>query len=366
MPQPLPSPFMPSAMPVLEAFRTGQADRLAEQQRGALQAAGKLASEGSLGGARKHLLAQGMFKEAEGITQMIRQADDDSLAKAKRSQEVLGNLAMTADTPEKWAVAVQTAQKHGIDVSKFTDFGSRDLVLAQSGKVNELLDYELKNRALATKEQPAQFEFTKYGIGNKYTGKLEPYAGGAAADSGDLGEGYRWRVKDGKPETDASGRPIAEPIPGGKGEAVSAEVAARVGLADKFAKDMPDLEKEIQQGTLNSVDFQLGRGKAGEVYRRIEDGAEALVRNLTGAGMNETEARSYAERFLPGRFDMPSTKLEKLRNLGKNLQAVRNRVLVGRGIASIDDLNATLTGKGQEQRLQQNSANDDPLGILGN
>jgi hypothetical protein len=365
MPQPLPSPFMPDAMPVLEAFRTGQADRLAAQQRGALQQAGQMAAQGSLGGARKHLLAQGMFKQADDIGQMMRQADSDQLAKVKRTYDVLGNLAMSADTPEKWAAAVGAAAKAGMDVSKYQDFGSRELVLAQSGKIGEHIEIEMKRRALEAKDAP--FVFTKEGVGNKSTGEFRPHQA-EFADPGDLDKGYRWRMKDGKKDLDPSGRPIAEPIPGGKAESVSSETAARVGLADKFAKDMPDLEKEIIQGTLNSVDFQLGRGKAAEVYRRIEDGAEALVRNLTGAGMNETEAKAYAERFLPGRFDMPSTKLEKLRNLGRNLQAVRNRVLVGRGVASLDDVNEALGEKPSQDSLvnEQRAVADDPLGILGN
>lgn len=368
MVQPLPQPFEVSAAPVLQAMRLGSADRLAEEQRGALKTAGGFAAKGQLGQARNYLYQQGMMEEADKFGAQIRQADADALAKVHRSQAVLGNLALAADTPEKWAAAVDAAAKGGIDVTKFKDFGSRDMLLAQSGMVGQKIEFEMKRRALETKETPPQWDFTKDGAGNKYTGEFRPYAG-TSPDAGDLDKGYRWRMKDGKKELDPSGRPIAEPIPGGKDESVSAEVAARIGLADKFSKDLPALEKEVQSGTLNSIDFQLGRGKAGEVYRRIEDGSEALVRNLTGAGMNETEAKSYAERFLPGRLDLPSTKLEKLRNLGRNLKAVRNRVLVGRGIANLDDLNEALGEKSQDSIVNEQSARgtpNDPLGILGN
>lgn len=417
MPTPLPSPVLSEPGPVLQAWRMGEQDQLARQQRGVLQQAGQMAAGGQLAGAQKHLLAQGMFDEAKGIEGMMQRASDQQLAKAQRTYKVLGGLAMAADTPEKWQMALQAAGKAGMDVSKYGDFGARDLVLAQSGMIGDSLDNQLKQRALARqsqldqenrdqtqyertrqgnldarqaeqfglefnlrkdiaarKENPPQFEFNKEGIGNKYTGEFRRYEGSGVADPGELSKDYRWRMKDGKKELDASGRPIAEPIPGGKGESVTPEVSARLGLADKFAKDAPLIEKEIKGGVLDTsftdIDFQLGRGKAGQVYRRIEDGSEALVRNLTGAGMNETEARSYAERFLPGRLDTQTTKLEKLRNLSKNLKAVQNRVMTGRGIASIDDLNAALTEKPSQDSLVKEQAArgtpDDPLGILGN
>ncbi len=374
MPTPLPQPFEATPGPVLNAMRFGQADRLAEEQRGVLKQAGQLAAQGSLSGARKHLLGQGMLDEADQVGAMMRQADNDQLTKAKRTYDVLGNLALTADTPEKWAAATQAAGKAGMDVSKYQDFGSRDLVLAQSGKVGEHIENEFKRRQLDHKENVPRFQFTKYGVGDKFSGEVKPYAGAGMADPGELSNDYRWRMKNGQKELDASGRPIAEPIPGGKGESVTPEVSARLGLADKFAKDAPLIETEIKGGVLDTgftdIDFQLGRGKAGQVYRRIEDGAEALVRNLTGAGMNETEAKSYAARFLPGRFDVQSTKLEKLRNLSKNLKAVQNRVMTGRGIASIDDLDAALKEKPSQDSLVNEQAArgtpDDPLGILGN
>lgn len=337
MPTPLPQPFEVTPGPVLQAMRMGQSDRLAEEQRGVLKQAGQLAAQGSLSGARKHLLGQGMLEEADKIGAMMRQADGDSLAKAKQTYDVLGNLAMTADTPEKWQMALSAASKAGMDVSKYGDFGNRDLVLAQSGKVGEHIENEMKRRELAIKEQA--------GAGNAF---------------GELNKGERWRMKDGKPDLDVSGRPIAEPIPGSKNEQVSSETAARIGLADKFVADAPNIRKEIAAGKLSGADFQLGRGEAAAIYRRIEDGAEALVRNLTGAGMNKDEAEAYARRFLPGRLDRDETKLEKLKNLERNLAAVRQRVMTGRGIASVDEVAQPAPTQGGVP-----AANEDPLGILG-
>lgn len=190
-----------------------------------------------------------------------------------------------------------------------------------------------------------QYEFTKYGVGNKTTGELQPYPQGAGVEGPP--NNYRWRMRDGQIELDATGRPIAEPIPGSSAETVSAETAARVGLSDKFLKDAPAIREEIKKGGLGTtfgyetdlglnLDFLFGTRGAGELYRRFEDGSEALVRNLTGAGMNKEEAESYAKRYLPGYTDTRETVLLKLDNLEKNLQAVINRVETGRGRAGID------------------------------
>jgi hypothetical protein len=403
MPTALPQPFEVSPGPVLQAMRLGQSDRLAEEQRGALKAAGQFAAKGQLGQARNYLYGQGMLDEGAKIDHMIRQADADTLAKTQRSHTVLGNLALAADTPEKWAMAVDTAAKAGIDTSKWRDFGSRDVLLAQSGMVGQKLEMELQRRqmqmkdeaikrdientayersrqgrldtstearanraldlqerSLTAKETLAPYVFSKEGIGNKYTGEFKSFPSNINTQSGELDKGFRWRMKGGQPDLDASGRPIAEPIPGSKGEQVSAEVAARVGLADKFAEDAPKLRKEIESGKLSGSDYYLGRGEAGAIYRRIEDGAEALVRNLTGAGMNQTEAEAYAKRFLPGNFDTQATVLEKLRNLEENLTAVRRRVMTGRGVTAGD---APAPGAAPQTAP---GAADDPLGILGN
>lgn len=371
MPTPLPQPFEVTPGPVLQAMRLGQADRLEQEQRGALKAAGQFAAKGDLGGARNYLYGRGMVDEGAKFDQMLRQTDADALAKAQRSHAVLGNLALAADTPEKWSAAVDAASKAGLDVSKYQDFSAREPLLAQSGMVAQKLELEMKRRALDVKEEKPQWTFGNYGAGNTYTGEMKQPAGGVGADAGKLSPGERWRMKNGQPDLDTSGRPIAEPIPGSKNEAVPAETAARVGLADKFLKEMPKIRQDIEQGKLTSVDFQLGRGDAGDIYRRIEDGSEALVRNLTGAGMNKDEATTYARRFLPGRLDLQSTKIAKLDNLAKALAAVKNRVMVGRGISSTDDMEQAMQGKPFQDSLMKPPppggapAVNDPLGILG-
>lgn len=204
---------------------------------------------------------------------------------------------------------------------------------------------------------------TRDGIYDAETGQwlTNPDKEGEEGTYGKLGPGERWRMKDGQKELDESGRPIAEPIPGGSKEAVAAEVAARVGLADTFLQRAPQVRQKIEAGKLGwGVDFALNRGEPAAIYRDIQEGSEALVRNLTGAGMNETEAKAYAERYLPTNTDRLETVLTKFDGLTRALEGVKRRVMIGRGVSSADAPDSVTPGAGAAPGGDPN----DPLGIL--
>lgn len=153
------------------------------------------------------------------------------------------------------------------------------------------------------------------------TGKFEPiYTGQQAAPSG-----YRY-LADGV---------TLEPIPGGPGTQLPAEVAGRIGLAKKFLAEAPELEKAISEGAVtgpvDAIWGKMGGGESAKIMRRIDDGKEALVRQLTGAGKSKEEAQDYAKRFSPGIFDTKETVLDKLKNLEENLKSSASEVMVGRG-----------------------------------
>lgn len=194
MPTPLPAPYIANVGQTIQAHRMGQADRLAEQQRGVLKQAGQQAAEGSLGQARKSLLYEGMFKEADHIGQMIRQVDADKLAKVKKTYDVLGNLARTADTPEKWQQMIQIATQGGMDVAKYADFGMRDLVLAQSDKIGEHLNYELQNRGLDIKQQALDYKMS--GVDPESRSKSAKMEQGLRKEYTQLSKNYR-EMRDG-------------------------------------------------------------------------------------------------------------------------------------------------------------------------
>lgn len=127
-----------------------------------------------------------------------------------------------------------------------------------------------------------------------------------------------------------------EPIAGGPAEQIPSELAARVGMADSFLQQAPDLKQRILGG---GVTGPLDRAQAGwnsssdqaQIYRQLQSGADALQRMLTGAGMNIAEAQQYAQRYLPSYTDSAQSAAQKLDQLVIELQRVKEMTMRGRG-----------------------------------
>jgi hypothetical protein len=119
--------------------------------------AGGLAAKGNMRGARDALYRGGEiddgFKVDDRMIASTRAAKTEQLEQAAKVQGMIGNLAMMADTPEKWGKAIETAKNMGLDVRKYADFSARDVALAQTGKVTEFLKMELDRRKQTQEEQ---------------------------------------------------------------------------------------------------------------------------------------------------------------------------------------------------------------------
>lgn len=116
---------------------------------------------------------------------------------------------------------------------------------------------------------------------------------------------------------------------------IAAEVAGRIGLANQFLdNDLPGIRQAIQGGAMNGVlergQLAFGAGEPGRLYGRIQAGVDALRRNLTGAGMNNSEIDEYVGRYLPTTLDGSDNMLLKLAALEADLKATRDAVLAGR------------------------------------
>lgn len=139
-----------------------------------------------------------------------------------------------------------------------------------------------------------------------------------------------------------TGDPTPQPIP--------AEQAARVAMTRAFLQQAPGILKAIKEGKMDgvgdvqgfqglgagvmgSIDTALGRGPRGEIMRRLASGQDALIRNLTGAGMPAEEARRYADRYSPSATDTRDTMLSKATQLVYELQNVMQSTMSGRRVA---------------------------------
>lgn len=207
-------------------------------------------------------------------------------------------------------------------------------------------EMSIKEKALSKKDTPSGFEPSP-------TGGLRPIAGGPAdpaykrtvTDKQNAPSGYKWA----DPNDPEAGL-VA--IPGGPGEKISAEVAARIGLAKSFIgqlDDYKDAEGNDQKGlralikagaATGPIDAAMGAAGAGEpgsIRRKISSGAEALLRNLTGAGMNIDEAKKYVARYEPQWNDSAKTLLDKVNQLERELRSVTDTVGKGRGGSILED-----------------------------
>ena len=147
-------------------------------------------------------------------------------------------------------------------------------------------------------------------------------------DTGKPPTGFRW-AEDGQ---------SLEPIPGGPATQVSPELAARLGIAQKFLKEAPELKKAVAEGkATGAIDYLTGAagfGESGQLARRISDGADALQRMLTGAGMPASEAADYTNRFRVSARDNSDTLSDKLSNLENILNEQLAMATRGRGGAT--------------------------------
>lgn len=161
------------------------------------------------------------------------------------------------------------------------------------------------------------------------TGRFEPIYTDQAASAPKAPSGYTWAA-DGK---------TLEAIPGGPATQLPAEVAGRVGLAKDFLKQVPGIKEKISTGAatgpLDYIYGSLGYGDSGVVMKEIEGGKEALIRQLTGAGQSETEAKKYADQYSASFRDTPNTLAAKLDRLQRRLVASGDQALVGRGGGTI-------------------------------
>lgn len=154
--------------------------------------------------------------------------------------------------------------------------------------------------------------------------------GGDDAYPNDPPANYRWA----DPKDKAKG---VVPVEGGPAEKIEAEVGARLGLAKSFLGELPDIKDRLEKGELGvenpaaQAKALAGLGVPGELRRKIDSGADALVRMLSGAGMNIQEAQDYVRRYRLGATDTKAVLLSKMTQLERELTSIGEVMGRGRG-----------------------------------
>jgi hypothetical protein len=157
--------------------------------------------------------------------------------------------------------------------------------------------------------------------------------GGGPSDAeryGKLGTNERWK----DPNDKSKG---AEPIPGSAADKIGDEVAARIGIAKSFLSVLPQIRQRIDRGdvgidnTANHAKALANLGTPGETARMMDDGAEALLRLLTGAGVNHDEAVRTAKMYRLTPQDTNAVIKSKMDALERHLYHIGAVLGQGRG-----------------------------------
>lgn len=144
--------------------------------------AGMADPNAGLRNASNALLRGGEFQAGLGIQNQLYERSEKARAEAagkeKERWNTIGEFALRADTPEKWARIVDVARRNGVDVSSIEDFSAREFVLAKAGKS---MDY---------------MSTGKGGVYNKTLGRYEPRDPNAPLDAESLSKNATWLQDD--------------------------------------------------------------------------------------------------------------------------------------------------------------------------
>jgi hypothetical protein len=295
-------------------------------------------NSGMLMGVGMGLMSGDMQAASQGALQGMRQ---DQQARLTRQAQ--------AEAEQKRVAAMQWAEKNGL--SKEFAAGDPDGVLTLARSL------ELKKR---TPREPTEWERLTQGLSPEEVQKARRYKLGLEtkpATTDDIqeyeyakGQGFQGtfpqflQSKRGGASNAPSGYTYGPdgklaPIPGGPqdpdrdiNEPLPGEVASRFGLANEYFKRFDGIEKDLTSKDPRAVGpiDSLGFGQSGAIQRDMKLGSEAMIRMLTGAGMNKEEAENEVKQYLPGPGDNAKTVLDKQYRLRSALRSMQREALQGR------------------------------------
>ena len=207
----------------------------------------------------------------------------------------------------------------------------------QFGFVDEANEtFTSMGNAQKAESRPALAQEYQFAKENGYEGGFTDYVQLKRSGGAGNGDNAGFKVPGGYRLKDPSNPNLGvEPIPGGPAEEMPGELAARVGMAKSFIAKAPGLRQKLADGEVTGwLDQSLaegGYGDRGQIYQDLQSGVDALMRLMTGAGMNEAEARQYASRYLPTKRDTAAEAANKLDRLVGELEATANEASRGRG-----------------------------------
>jgi hypothetical protein len=113
------------------------------------------------------------------------------------------------------------------------------------------------------------------------------------------------------------------------------EQAGKLAVAEQFLANAPKIREAIKSGDQTGLWDRTKAvnkwGEQGHIENLMEAGQDALIHMMTGAGMNESEAKRKVGRYAPTVFDTPTSLLAKHDQLVSELEHWRELAYRGRG-----------------------------------
>jgi hypothetical protein len=303
----------------------GGFEQFARDNQAAMLMAGGALLDGQGWGAAAQSFAQGMRQDE--YTRRLKQAEAEKEQKKVKAGELATKYglpaAMAADPDQVFSLVGQIETRNRTREPSEWDRLTQGL---SADELNQAKRYRLGlDTKPASTDDTREYQFAKQeGYQGTFPQFLQTKRGGAT----NAPSGYAYGP-DGK----------LAPIPGGPqdpdrdtNEPLPGELAARFGLANQYFKRFGGIETDLTSKDPKAVGAwdRLGFGESGAIHRDMKLGSEAMVRMLTGAGMNKEEAENEVKQYLPGPYDNAATVLDKQKRLRAALRDMQREALQGR------------------------------------
>jgi hypothetical protein len=261
---------------------------------------------------------------ANGIMGVI----DDNRAQKKASDILLARKQAQAQGPNAAQYLLSMGDVQGAQAySQMSDRDADNAFRAQEAeRAQKNADRAYGLQAATASRGSSDWKMNDGVMYNERTGetKAQPIGAPGAAGRGKPPAGYEW-LPDG----------TLSAIVGGPATEMPAELAARMGMAEKFLGEAPKLREQVKAGKVTGIyDVNKARywgtGEQGGIYRGLESGVDALRRMLTGAGMPAEEAGDYVRRYMPTGRDNSDSLTSKFDGLVTELQSMKASAQKGR------------------------------------
>jgi len=134
---------------------------------------------------------------------------------------------------------------------------------------------------------------------------------------------------------DDTGEMVA--VTGGPGTQISADIQGKLAVTRQFIEDYsPVIEKAIKDGRFannnyaDRVNYAGELGEMGEINRYFQTGADAIIRTMTGMGMNISEQNKYLNLYVPKWNESEYTIKSKFKSMKGILSRMKSLAEQGR------------------------------------